>query len=105
MAGLLLELEDPLVEDRVCDLLVLSFALEALCNHTGVEINPLRYTFIQFILLVYLPTSLYDQLPDPLLGRLQNVFLAFHSVEQLDNIFRQRFKLFLRIYLFADTRT
>ena len=70
MARFLLELEDPLVKDRVCDLLILFFALEALRNHASVKIHPLRYAFIQLILLVYLFRPLQNQLPDLLLGRL-----------------------------------
>jgi hypothetical protein len=46
MARFLLELEDPLIEDRVCDLLILFFTLEALRNNAGVKIDPLRNTFI-----------------------------------------------------------
>lgn len=94
-----------MVEDGVRDLLVLHFGLEAPRDHTRVEIAPERYTFIQLVLLVHFLGPLGDELPDPFLGGLQAILLAFDPVEQPDDVLGQRFELFLRVYLLAHART
>lgn len=86
MARLALELENPLIECAICDLLVLSLALEALRHHTRIEVAPVWHVFTQLVLLVYLLSPAFDHVPDLLLDTLEVLLVAFHSIEQLDRV-------------------
>lgn len=105
VARLALELEYPLIEYAICDLLVLSLALEALRHHTRIKVAPVWHVFAQFVLLVYLLSPALDHVPDFLLDTLEILLVAFHSVEQLDGVLGQRFEFLFGVGLFADART
>lgn len=87
MAGLSFELKYPMIEYCVCDLLVLSFAAEALRNHTTKEIIPKGNVFAKLVLFINLFSSLLDKCLYFFLERNQANFIRVYPIKKSDNIF------------------
>lgn len=104
LARLLLELEDPLVEDRARDLRTAHLLLEATRHHARAEELPARHALRQLILLVDLARPLSHHPLDLLLDVPDRFHVAAHFVQQVDDGFGQVLELLLGIELPARAR-